>query len=269
MKKFLIIGVLLLVGCAGKDGLDGADGSDGSNGADGRNGTAGLSGTNGTNGVNGTNGINGDDGVGFDEGMQYTLGLVVPKASISVLNIICTDGTYYWRGTGTKVRNNAILTARHVTEDSTSCFYYLGTTIVASGGTVTNSSLGRDLALIVDPTAYSLWSTVGHIVPSPVDLSTLYIGQMLLLVSYPAEIVGDLQYTFGFVTDNNVQNSLGDRRYSWEGAFTTDMAAAGGSSGGPVFDEEGQLIALHVGASSDDGLELNYTLPLKKADFVW
>lgn len=210
------------------------------------------------------------NGENFDLNMQRTLSLVVPKAVNAVLDIECTDGVNSGRGTGTKAYSNAIITAAHVVAGMTSCIYYKGNTAVASGGTIAYSALGRDLAMIINPNPGNTWSSIERIPPVSIDPTTLYIGQMLLLVSYPLDIVNDRQYTFGFITDDNVDNSLtGSYSTLWDDAFTTDMAAAAGSSGGPVFDEEGKFIAIHVGGYGSEGLELNYTLPLKNGDFVW
>ena len=70
------------------------------------------------------------------------------------------------------------------------------------------------------------------------------------------------------ITDTDVTNSLdGDQAVEWGGAVMSNAAAGPGSSGGPIFNANGDFIGIHVGgfggASSPEditGLELRFHL---------
>lgn len=93
------------------------------------------------------------------------------------------------------------------------------------------------------------------------------VGDTIVLVSYPEDIINDYQVTVGRVTDDDVTNSLESLATEWAGAIVSDAAAGPGSSGGPIFNLAGEMIGIHVGGYSGaydaldvPGLELNYQL---------
>jgi S1-C subfamily serine protease len=95
------------------------------------------------------------------------------------------------------------------------------------------------------------------------------VGDSLALMSYPGIFTRDLQTSFGFVTDENAQASLGSMGIEWNNAIVSDMSAGSGSSGGPVFNTDGEFIGIHVGGFSGNdsgGLELNFQLIFEEND---
>ncbi|AYB30130.1 hypothetical protein [Chryseolinea soli] len=104
VRLLMLLAIVFLANCAGKDGDPGPAGKDGSNGVDGKDGTNGTNGTNGTDGTNGPStfittagGIKGTvsgnrrDGTAFSEAFNYNLatekgGVVkVPQTGISLI----------------------------------------------------------------------------------------------------------------------------------------------------------------------------------------
>jgi hypothetical protein len=265
-------------GVDGANGTDGADGKDGTNGVDGKdgvNGTNGMNGTNGVDGKDGTNGVDGKDGVSLTQTLQAILDKVVPKKA-AIMNVICVQpcpmdpalsddcvaGQLWSRGTGTKLTTGDVLTAHHVTEAATAC--YLRTedgTVVGQSSTFQQPVAGRDLVHVKE----IVWTAAGAALAG-FDVKkgqTPHLGELVLMASFPGAISRSLQTTFGFVTSTDVTASFpGDYRSYWSGAWASDNASTNGSSGGPVFDSNGDLVAVIVGRPSDDSLDLRFNLPL-------
>jgi len=208
---------------------------------------------------------------GEQSGVDTLLATVMPKTEGAVLDIECDLGDgKIGRGTGTKIAENKIITAHHVVDKAKSCAFRSNKAIIAAGGSWDLARSGRDIA-IIDPKDLigSSWSSLPSITPK-IGFKPK-IGQQLLLVSLPANINTDKQYSFGRVTDDQVNASLqaaAGHPGNWKNAFMTDMAAAGGSSGAPVFNAQGEFIAIHVGGY-DNGLELNLQLAFAQGDFDW
>ncbi len=202
--------------------------------------------------------------------MRRVLDLVYAKAESAVLSIECEyEGGAKGHGTGTKINDNQIITAFHVVDKAVSCIYKSNKLIVASGGRPILPRSGRDIAIIEPGELLGGWNEIQSIPPT-VDYRPK-IGELLLLSSLPKDFVTDKQYTFGYVTDDTINASLqgaGNTAASWRNAFTSDMAAAGGSSGAPVFNAKGQFFGIHVGGDNQGtGLELNYQLAFDSSDF--
>jgi S1-C subfamily serine protease len=91
------------------------------------------------------------------------------------------------------------------------------------------------------------------------------LGELTLTVGFPASFF-DPQFSTGFVTAASLATTmeLFGRSVEWSLAFATDAATASGASGGPVFDHQGRWVGLHVGASTDPGLELSIQIPLRQ-----
>jgi S1-C subfamily serine protease len=204
-------------------------------------------------------GSKGEAGPSWAASVTGVLAKVIPLAE-AVIDIECPEG----RGTGTKVDATTIVTADHVIGGQTlaNCAYYSMGRQVATGGRYETSASPRDIAYIKDLTFSLTLPSVTMVRGATVD-----IGDMMLLVSHPADIVADPQFTFGLVADDDVTTSLGSLSDLWARAITTDMSASAGASGAPLFDADGDFVGIHVGgyggASSADevvGLELNYQL---------
>lgn len=243
MKLITLVGILgLLTGCgsSGPAGQNGVNGSDGVNGSPGEPGPAGQ------------NGSPGKDGKGYAESLIAALQKIQVNSG-SVLDLECiSNGT---RGTGTKLTDGRVLTAHHVINGCTNMQYYSGPALVGVGGSYTQDGV-RDVVRISNV----VWNTQG-LALSGISEQRGHLpklGDLLLTASYPLDLVDDVQITSGLVTDENF--SAGGSY--WAGAVITDAAAAGGSSGAPVFNDAGDLIGIHVGGWSTGGLELNIQLPL-------
>lgn len=291
MRSLVLILVAgLFVGC-GSDGSNGKDGQNceviptdtgaqikcGDTTTDINNGTAGTNGINGTDGKDGTNGIDGEDGINgkdgldgingtsYDDAMQETLNIIIGNNyNQSVFNVYCTDGSFNYTATGTKISNSTILTAHHVVDGMTACSLYSNGVFVGNLDLNIISQIGSIDMVIVGTN----FNSVGSSLPSVPYLTTgtfsPYIGQMLLLISHPLDLDNNRQFTFGYVTDNYISSSdLGSNSTYWEDAFTSDMVATSGSSGAPVFNEYGIIVAIHVGGYSSTNLDLNYQLPIR------
>lgn len=266
-SKLLIISALISIYGCGSDGTQGPAGESvkGARGLQGESikgdpgesitGPKGDRGEKGDPGksITGPKGETGDQGESAEDTINATLTAVAPYHS-SVLDISCDSG----RGTGVLVPGNLILTAHHVVKDATSCDYWSGNYLVASGGTFTQLGSRDQVSIAPNPATWTTFSAQLTPVPFMTDFIPT-LGERLLLMSFPLDLDADLQYTFGRVNNVDVD------KYApyWSESFTTDMAAAAGSSGGPVFDAAGRLVGLHVGGYNDGGLELNYTLPIR------
>lgn len=202
--------------------------------------------------------------------MRQMLNKLYAKTESAVLNIECEyqDGAR-GHGTGTKINDNQIVTAFHVVDGAVRCIYKSNKLIVAAGGRPVLPRSGRDIAVIEPGEVLGGWNELQSI--SPTTGYRPKIGELLMLSSLPKDFVTDKQYTFGYVTDDSINASLqgaGNTAATWRNAFTSDMAAAGGSSGAPVFNQAGQFIGIHVGGDNQGtGLELNYQLAFDRSDF--
>gem|GEM_PF-5696536 len=162
-----------------------------------------------------------------------------------------------------KVSDSMIVTAFHVIDGETNCAYRSNGLQVATGGTFVHSSSGRDIGYIQGVT----FNVTLPSIPL-VKGEAAVLGAPILLVSYPEDLTNDFQTTPGVITDTDVTNSLdGVLAVEWAGAVMSNAAAGPGSSGGPIFNANGDFIGIHVGgyggASSPEditGLELSYHL---------
>jgi S1-C subfamily serine protease len=173
----------------------------------------------------------------------------------SILDVECNNNM---RGTGALVTGGEILTAHHVTENSTSCKFFSGGGYVGESETITQQG-NRDIVFIkpVEPLPHSLHKI------SYVQGYNPRVGELLLAMTHPEFLNYHVQYTFGNIageamTDAEIGNATG----YWNGAFTATVETAPGSSGGPVFDGSGNIIAIVVGGASDQALQISILLPL-------
>ena len=181
------------------------------------------------------------------------------KYKNSILDIECTDGVSFWRGTGSFVTGGKILTAHHVVAGAMSCEYYNEGGFVGSGASGLYNFGGLDMVLI---TPKEMVKTDLIQIPYTTNYQVT-VGEPLLLLSLPLDINHNVQSTFGYVTDDNVSSEdLGTWANYWRGAFTSDMVASSGSSGASVFNGHGIIFAIHVGGY-DYNLDLNYQLPIQ------
>jgi S1-C subfamily serine protease len=208
----------------------------------------------GTDGRDGRDGM--DDGIKASRMINATIGY-----RNSVLDLECNDGTSYWRGTGTKITGGRILTAYHVVKDAVTCSYWSESSAryVGLGGTM-HQNKSQDVACIEDIS----WTDHGKALREVPFLFgyKVHLNELLLLLSFPLDLDSNLQFTFGNVTDDLV-SPYDTPRSDWLSAFMSDMVATSGSSGAPVFNRDGNIVAIHVGGYSKNNLDLNYQLPIK------
>jgi len=247
-------------GASGSDGINGEDGTNGADGEDGLGGSDGLDGSNGTDGVDGNHGLDGLDGVDGDIIFQdYIISLVGKTESIVDIWVADVDGNNLGRCTGAKTINDTVVTASHCFPTTAVNFaYYQESVIVGTFGVVDPYGVaGRDIVEVKEIS----WSDPGKLIPGLVPIaSSVAIGDMVGDVSLPLMIYNDVQITVGFVTDDNLNESI--QGLFWEDSFMADYAAAGGSSGSPVFNSSGEWIGIHVGGFNES-LELSIALPFR------
>jgi S1-C subfamily serine protease len=177
-----------------------------------------------------------------------------------VVNLLCNGAS----GSGTRISADTVVTAFHVIDGATSCVVRSDGVQVAVGGQLSRSPSGRDVGYVRGLS----FSREIPIVPMVREKKPL-VGDMLVLLSYPQIFQNDLQTSLGFVTDDDAQSSLDTLGIEWRGAIVSDMSAGGGSSGGPVFNQDGEFVGIHVGGFSgaeDGGLELNFQLIFEQND---
>jgi hypothetical protein len=222
----------------------------------------GQKGETGEKGDKGAIGEKGEAGaIGVDSIKDIVTGL--QKYKPSILDIKCNDGDSAWRGTGTKVENGQILTAHHVLENAIECDYYSNNVRIGGGGSF-NQSNARDLIFIYDIN----WTEEGEKLNEvPINYSYFpIVGDLLIGMTHPGFYEDTIQTTISFVAAESMSEYERDTYADyWYNAFTTtDAATAGGSSGGPIFDSNGDIVAILVGGSVDKSLELAIVLPVNE-----
>jgi S1-C subfamily serine protease len=257
MKTFALGSLLLFSACQGPAGAPGHDGSDGAMGQMGAmgipgsasaKGDTGATGPAGPTGAMGAPGAQGPAGVGLVQSLQNILDKVSPKKA-AVLNVYC--GTFH--GTAVKLSDGRVLTAAHVFVGSSCDLVDENNITVGTVTSWTTPVTGRDLA-VATPT----WNAAGSALPA-FDVVKSYQatpGEMVAMVGYPGQLLEDVQFVFGFVSDGNVRYTM----TSWAGAVGVDYASSGGSSGSPVFNAKGELVGIHVGIFADT--EIKAFLPI-------
>lgn len=153
-------------------------------------------------------------------------------------------------GSGALLSETTVLTAAHMVEGSSQIRLLVG------NQTATAEILGinvyADLALLKTNTPLR-----GYNFPLAEDLPAL--GSSLSVLGFPlsedfdafAGSDGELQITDGTVNKLNQTRSIGSEEYSREtkNLMLTSALTNPGNSGGPVINEEGQLIGIHVAGS--------------------
>jgi S1-C subfamily serine protease len=211
-------------------------------------------------GPTGATGERGERGESFKEYSHNLLSKLKPLQR-GVVNLQCGGGS----GSGTRISQDTVVTAFHVLDGASSCVVRSNGQQVAIGTVLSRSPAGRDIGFIRG-------LTFNFEVPiiNPVRDKLPAVGDLLVLMSYPSFLTNDLQTTLGFVTDDNVQNSLDEMGIEWRDAIMSDMSAGSGSSGGPVFSDAGEFVGIHVGGFSGEdggGTELNFQLIFQNNDF--
>lgn len=199
----------------------------------------------------------------------------------SVLSIRCQDSskapskpdknskTKYprkWFGTAAKISEQLVLTAEHLVSASDSkdrvlpisCELFQRGVKVGTFNTEKNKMVNigkRDIVLL-----QSSFNEEGKKLPSlEPKIYNIAAGENLVLITHPKNMINDYLITFGMVINDDASHLLGEKRKEyWKNSIITNMTAAPGSSGSPLFTLDGQYIGIHVGGERDDGLNTNY-----------
>lgn len=201
--------------------------------------------------------------------------------SSAVLSIRCqSNKKEKWNGSGFKISENIVLTAAHLLNrelfsDSKfknnypiQCDFYSSSKKVGSFDSEKNNYKyieNQDMVMIkVDfekaPEIKPLSLIVNH---------QVYEGEPLIMISHPGEYIEDAIVAFGYVVNANADKIQHKNRIQyWPKAFLTDMIAAPGSSGSPVFTLNEEVIGIHVGGDLNKKLRINHQLLFDTSFFL-
>lgn len=211
--------------------------------------------------ANGQDGQDGEDGTLQGAVFSYTATLAPYTQSILDIALYDVDNTYIGRCTGTKTTTGAVITANHCFPSNADrfSFFNAGQYAGQNGDVFFLGEEGRDVVIVdnVD------WNDFGLRLPGllPTGNWPIRLGEIVGNLSHPLGVTNDVQLTIGYVVDDNLNSTLGSTA-RWRDAFMADYAAAGGSSGSPVFSYTGEWIGIHVGGFTQ-GLELSIALPFE------
>src|SRR5262249_6745935 len=109
----------------------------------------------------------------------------------------------------------------------------------------------KDLAVLKVPTANAHTTKLG-------DSEKVAIGSSIVVIGNPEGL------------EKSVSNGLvsGVRTYEGQKLFQISAPVSHGSSGGPVFDDHGEVIAV-VCAALSDGQNLNFAIPVNQVTELW
>ncbi len=190
----------------------------------------------------------------------------------AVVSLRCEDSTKKeskkWNATATKINQDTVLTADHAVNHQdekrilpiTCNLYFKGDKIgeYNSKEHKYKQVSNRDIAFV-----NIQFNKKGYDLPSlePVSMEELSLGDSLVLITHPKTMVNDHLISFGLVLNEKADGLLSNsRKFYWKNAIISDMLAAPGSSGSPLFSIDGKFIGIHVGGDRDEGLNANYQL---------
>jgi V8-like Glu-specific endopeptidase len=171
-----------------------------------------------------------------------------------------------WHGTASKIGPNLIITAQHLASDHEekdrkfpiTCKVYQRGQEVGSFDSRNNmiKQVGdRDIVFMAVQ-----FNHLGQAIPdlTPELDTEVAIGENLVLITHPKNFLNDSLITFGMVINDEPSSLLTEARQKyWKNSIITNMTAAPGSSGSPVFTLDGRFIGIHVGGERDE-LQANY-----------
>jgi S1-C subfamily serine protease len=253
------------MGPAGPPGEAGETGAPAADGAPGERGEKGESGDPGAMGLQGLRGEAGDDGVD----VANVVGRIAERADALVIVQCSEDGESFRLGSGTKTARGTVITAQHVIDAMGSCDIYSEAPVTLLGTSTLFTQEGQRDQAELDVT----WTVDGEAIEGLVpEFGVLpEVGTFVVVVGHPgvgASIFLEHQYTTGYVTSADPAETLVNLGWGdyWEHGYATDAVAWHGSSGGPVFDQDGVWIGILVGAfngsAKNEGPDLSLVLPL-------
>jgi hypothetical protein len=173
-----------------------------------------------------------------------------------------------WNGTASKIGENLVLTADHLVtnNDDKERVFPISCTLHQRGKEVGKfkSNVHKIKQVGVKDIAFLQvsFNSDGNQIPeiNPEVYTELSVGENLVLITHPKTLINDYLITFGMVLNDDTEKILeGDRKKYWESSIITNMTAAPGSSGSPLFTLDGRFIGLHVGGDRDE-LQANYQM---------
>lgn len=211
------------------------------------------------------------------------LNLQMKDKADSVLSIRCSDSKNkkdnpIWKGTATKIGSKLVLTAHHVIaidEENPriapiKCELYQKGKLVGEFNSKINKSnqiARRDIALLqVD---FNEDGKKIHYLTPKIMNHEINIGDMFILITHPDKFINDSIITYGYVLKEHTEKLLESRSTYWKNSILTDMSAAPGSSGSPLFDLDGRFIGIHVGGERAQGLNINYQVLFDQEIYVY
>lgn len=199
----------------------------------------------------------------------------------SVLSIRCEDSSVEpkpkkkdddrkypkkWHGTASKIGPNLIITAHHLASDheEKDRVFPIKCKLFQKGKEVGSLDSSKNMIkqvgnrdLIFIEVNFNLQ---GKTIPE-LSLSmepNISTGETLVLITHPQKYINDYLITFGMVINDEPSALLTEARQSyWKNSVITNMTAAPGSSGSPLFSLDGKFIGIHVGGERQT-LQANY-----------
>ena len=186
---------------------------------------------------------------------KQATGVVVVEAQMADENAVAA-------GTGMVLTSNGlVLTNNHVVEDSDAIRVTIPSTGRTYTATVVGTSASQDVAVLKLSNASGLTTVT---LDEDHDLST---GDSVTGVGN-AGGTGNLVAASGSVTaldqDITTQAEQGTASESLSGLIQTDAAIQSGDSGGPLLDDEGEVVGMDTAASSS-GRSVGYAIPITTA----
>ena len=194
----------------------------------------------------------------------------------AILSIRCEDSNKKkkeeWHGTASKISESLILTADHMVTNSDlanktkktlpiKCELFSKGKKVGSYDSKNFYYRHNEKDLVVLGVSFNEeGKKLNSLKPIFKPIET---GQTLILVSHPLGFMDDMIISFGLILNENANLILSknkSRMPYWKDAILTDMSAAPGSSGSPLFNIDGEYIGIHVGGERESGLNTNYQL---------
>ena len=201
----------------------------------------------------------------------------------SVLSLRCSDSSkkvLKWNSTATKIDSNFIITAHHVINEKDiktkqirtlpfKCVVYSEGIEVAQFDSIKHKYYQieeRDI-VIIQIQGSDTWKKILSIEPK-ID-KNISLSSELVLISHASKFINKPIVASGEVVSDDASTLIEDifKKY-WEKSILTNMSASPGSSGGPIFNLQGEFIGIHVGGERQDGLNVNYQLLFNK-DLKW
>lgn len=147
-------------------------------------------------------------------------------------------------GSGVFINDGVILTAAHCLENVNTI------TIELSDGTILES---RDFYIDDEEDVGFVFVNANELCIAKVTLSKSSLGDIVYLVGGPFDDIFKFSLTKGILShlDRNIP------RWNWKNLLQTDAEGGPGSSGGPLYNSDGQLIGMYVGHAYKGGIGIS------------